>query len=103
MSDPSDNQPLDGGAEQPTPDPYDELPPPVFPPVDQPVAQPSPMTQAGGFPESSQATTALVLTILNFILCPILGPIGWYLANQEITAINAGCAFSICSPISLRL
>jgi hypothetical protein len=42
------------------------------------------------YPESTQATTALVLAILHFVVCPVLGPVGWWMANQEIAAINGG-------------
>lgn len=46
------------------------------------------MTQQ--YPESSQATTALVLGILSLICLPILGPIAWVIANGEIRAIDEG-------------
>ncbi len=42
------------------------------------------------YPEASQAMLALVLSILHFVVCPFLGPVGWYLANQEIAGIEAG-------------
>lgn len=39
---------------------------------------------------STQAVASLVLGILQFICCPILAPIAWYLGNQELKAIAAG-------------
>jgi hypothetical protein len=39
---------------------------------------------------SSQAITALILGILGFITCQILGPFAWYLGNQELQAIREG-------------
>ncbi|HVS00811.1 MAG TPA: DUF4190 domain-containing protein [Thermoanaerobaculia bacterium] len=38
---------------------------------------------------SSQAITALVLSILGLPCC-LLGPIGWYLGNQELKAVREG-------------
>lgn len=49
------------------------------------------MTQpANQFPESSQATTILVLGILSLVCLPILGPVAWVLGNQELRAIQEG-------------
>jgi hypothetical protein len=42
-----------------------------------------------GYPEASQATTALVLGILG-IPFTILAPIAWWVSSQEIAAIHAG-------------
>jgi len=42
------------------------------------------------YPESSQATTALVLSILSFFICSIAAPITWGMASREIRAIDAG-------------
>lgn len=42
-----------------------------------------------GYPEPSQATTALVLGIVG-ILMTILAPFAWMVASREIVAINAG-------------
>ena len=39
---------------------------------------------------STQAITALVLGILGVICCNILGPIAWYMGNQELQAIREG-------------
>ena len=43
-----------------------------------------------GYPEGSQAVTALVVGILGLVLCQVLGPVAWYLGNQEISAIDGG-------------
>lgn len=43
-----------------------------------------------GYPESSQATTALVLGILGLVLCQLLGPFAWWIGNEELKAIDAG-------------
>lgn len=49
------------------------------------------MTQpANQFPESSQATTVLVLGILSLVCLPILGPVAWVMGNQELQAIDEG-------------
>lgn len=40
--------------------------------------------------ENSQATAALVCGIIGFFCCGLLGPVAWYLANQEIKGIDAG-------------
>jgi uncharacterized membrane protein YjgN (DUF898 family) len=42
------------------------------------------------YPESSQATTALVLGILGIVVCGILAPFAWSIGNTEIRAIDAG-------------
>lgn len=42
-----------------------------------------------GYPEESQATTALVLGILG-VMTTILAPIAWVIASREIEAIHAG-------------
>jgi hypothetical protein len=42
------------------------------------------------YPEQSQATTALVLGILSIVVCQILGPFAWQIANKEMAAIDAG-------------
>ena len=43
-----------------------------------------------GYPEASQSTLVLVLGILGLVVCQILSPIAWYLASQELTAIDTG-------------
>ena len=42
------------------------------------------------YPEPSEATAALVVSILGIVLCGLLGPFGWVMANQELAAIAAG-------------
>jgi hypothetical protein len=42
------------------------------------------------YPESSQATTALVLAILGIICCGPLAIVGWVIANNELAGIAAG-------------
>lgn len=42
------------------------------------------------YPESSQATTVLVLGILGLVVCGVLGPIAWSMGNTELSAIDAG-------------
>ena len=40
---------------------------------------------------STQAITSLILGILSIVTCcGILGPIAWYLGNQELKAIQEG-------------
>ncbi len=56
------------------------VPPPV-PPGGYPASQ---------FPESSNALLALILSIANFFVCPILGPIAWFIAGKELEGIEAG-------------
>ena len=42
------------------------------------------------YPESSQATTALVLSILGLVLCWVLPPVAWVIANGELRGIAEG-------------
>lgn len=42
------------------------------------------------YSEASQATTALVLGILGLVTCPFLGPVAWWIGNQELVAIDEG-------------
>ena len=42
------------------------------------------------YPEASEATTALVLGILSFVLCGVLAPFAWSIGNREVQAIDAG-------------
>jgi hypothetical protein len=41
-------------------------------------------------PASSQATTVLILGIVSFFCCQLLGPVAWYLGSQEVKAIREG-------------
>ena len=51
---------------------------------------PPPPPPAQGYPEASQATTALVLGILGIVVCQILGPFAWSIGKKELEAIDAG-------------
>jgi ABC-type Fe3+ transport system permease subunit len=42
------------------------------------------------YPESSQASTALVLSIIGLVCCQLLGIVAWIMANNELQAIKAG-------------
>ncbi|MFT7475273.1 MAG: uncharacterized membrane protein YjgN (DUF898 family) [Verrucomicrobiales bacterium] len=43
------------------------------------------------YPEASQAVVALVLSIVGIVACGgVLCPVGWYLGNQEMKAIDEG-------------
>lgn len=46
--------------------------------------------ETAGYPEPSQATTALVLGILGIICCQLLGIAAWIMANKEIEGIRSG-------------
>lgn len=45
---------------------------------------------ASAYPETSQATTALILSILGVLCCGILAVVGLIMANNEKQAIAAG-------------
>lgn len=47
------------------------------------------MTQHGSYPESSNATTVLVLGIVGLFV-NLVAPVAWWLGNDEIKAIDAG-------------
>ncbi|MBT8208310.1 MAG: hypothetical protein HKN07_16385 [Acidimicrobiia bacterium] len=42
------------------------------------------------YPEQSQATLALVLGILGFVLCGVLAPFAWSIGSKELAAIDNG-------------
>jgi hypothetical protein len=42
------------------------------------------------YPEASQASTALVLSIVGLVCCQVLGIVAWIMANNELQAIKAG-------------
>lgn len=42
------------------------------------------------YSEASQATTALILSILGLACCAIAAPVAWYMGNAEVVAIDAG-------------
>ena len=50
----------------------------------------NPMQAGQPYPESSQATTVLVLGILGLVVCGVLGPVAWSMGNTELKAIDAG-------------
>ena len=47
-------------------------------------------TDPNQYPESSQATTVLVLGILGLVICGVLAPIAWVMGNNELEAIDSG-------------
>lgn len=47
-------------------------------------------SNSGAYPESSQATTVLVLGILGIVICGILAPFAWNMGNKELAAIDSG-------------
>jgi len=51
-------------------------------------ANPPPPTPR--YAEASQATTALVLSILGIVLCWVLPPVAWVIANGELKGIAEG-------------
>ncbi len=40
--------------------------------------------------QDSKSTMALVFGVLGIICCGLLAPVAWYLANEELKAIEAG-------------
>ncbi len=63
----------------------------------EPVAAPPMQTAATSYgynqqfyPETSQATTALVLGILGIVICGLCAPFAWYIGGNEVKAIDAG-------------
>lgn len=54
------------------------------------MTQPQFPSESGSYPETSQATTILVLGILGIVLCQFLGPFAWVMGNRELEAIDAG-------------
>jgi len=51
-----------------------------------------PVANPGQPSASTQAITALVLGMLSLVCCPLLGPVAWYLGDQESKAIAQGRA-----------
>jgi hypothetical protein len=47
-------------------------------------------TESTPYPEASQASTALVLSIIGLICCQVLGVVAWVMANNELEGIKAG-------------
>jgi len=54
------------------------------------VTSPPPPQGAQQYPEQSQAVLALVLSILHFVVCPVLAPVAWWMGQTELTAIADG-------------
>lgn len=53
-----------------------------------PPFQPQPYQTSATMP--SNATLALILSILGIVVCQILAPVGWYLGQKELDLIDAG-------------
>jgi len=47
-------------------------------------------TESTPYPEASQASTALVLSIIGLICCQVLGVVAWVMANNELEGIKTG-------------
>jgi len=47
-------------------------------------------TESTSYPEASQASTALVLSIIGLICCQVLGVVAWVMANNELEGIKTG-------------
>lgn len=72
----------------PGPDPYQQQ---YQQPYQQPHYQQPPYQQQYHWPESSNAVTALVLSLVGLLACSgLLCPIGWYMANGELRGIAEG-------------
>lgn len=48
------------------------------------------LPESTAYPEASQASTALVLSIIGLVCCQVLGIVGWVMGNNELEAIKAG-------------
>ena len=51
---------------------------------------PIPAIPAATSQQSSRATIAVVLGVLGIVCCGLLAPAAWYLASEELKAIDAG-------------
>lgn len=56
----------------------------------RPTGAPAPPHQPLTYPESSRATSVLVIGILSLVACGILGPFAWSMGNTELEAIDSG-------------
>jgi len=59
------------------------------------VASPPPQPPSYEYPPpqqsaSTNAIVSLVLGILSFFCCPLFAPVAWFLASQELKAVQAG-------------
>jgi hypothetical protein len=46
--------------------------------------------ESSAYPEASQASTALVLSIIGLVCCQVLGIVAWVMANNELEGIKSG-------------
>ncbi|HSK07590.1 MAG TPA: DUF4190 domain-containing protein [Acidimicrobiia bacterium] len=46
--------------------------------------------ESNAYPEASQASTALVLSIIGLVCCQVLGIVAWVMANNELEGIKSG-------------
>jgi hypothetical protein len=46
--------------------------------------------ESTAYPEASQASTALVISILGLVCCQVLGIVAWVMANNELEGIKTG-------------
>jgi TRAP-type C4-dicarboxylate transport system permease small subunit len=46
--------------------------------------------ESTAYPEASQASTALVLSIIGLVCCQVLGIVAWVMANNELEGIKSG-------------
>jgi hypothetical protein len=49
-----------------------------------------PPESSAAYPEASQASTALVLSIIGLVCCQVLGIVAWVMANNELEGIKSG-------------
>jgi hypothetical protein len=92
MSDtPPGNEPPAYPGQQPgaTPQPYQGQNPYTGQGQQYPPQAPQPGVPGGLKPKHPQATTVLVLGIVGFIFCQILGPFAWVMGNKTIKEIDA--------------
>jgi hypothetical protein len=47
-------------------------------------------TESTPYPEASQASTALVISIIGLVCCQVLGVVAWVMANNELEGIKTG-------------
>lgn len=47
-------------------------------------------SESTAYPEASQASTALVISILGLVCCQVLGIVAWVMANNELEGIKTG-------------
>lgn len=42
------------------------------------------------YPEKSQSQTVLIVGLVSIVFCQLLGPVAWYMGNEEVKAIDEG-------------